>query len=292
MKKSFAILFILLSSFVYGQNKAYDYAYINKKGICVYSIADKKEYFLINNGSDPCISPDGKKLAYTVSGTDMRYIAIMDLNSRKIIKLNAPRNDGHYGPVWSPDGKQIAYNIYDFKSGKWSIAVINSDNTNSRVLNVKDYYSPTWLNNNTNLVVQNMSQVSLVDLSGKVVTTYKSSQFEVGVPELKDAGHSSSDIFVFTKDNKKVVFSSSVDEWANDYEPLNAVFVHDLILKKTLRLSPKGYSAYGLEVKGNKVFFNMIKVKGVRTDGIYSVDMDGKNLKMLFPNCFWVSVRN
>jgi hypothetical protein len=59
------LFFAALASFVYGQGKSYDYCYQNKKGICVYSMADKAEQVIVKKGSDPCISPDGEKIIYT-----------------------------------------------------------------------------------------------------------------------------------------------------------------------------------------------------------------------------------
>ena len=138
---------IICASQLFAQPKSYDYAYINQRGICVYSNADKKEYFILKDGADPCISPDGTKLAYTVNlKNGNRAIAVIDLNTKAKISL-ITHNDNCYGPKWSPDGKWIAYNA--FLGSKWSIAVIGANNTGARLLgkNAEDVYSPEWLAN-------------------------------------------------------------------------------------------------------------------------------------------------
>src|SRR5580700_9771685 len=102
------ILLVLLSicSFnTFGQVRSYDYAYSNTKGICVYSAANKQEVLAAKHGDNPCISPDGTKLAYTVlSKNGDRTIGVIDLATKQKMLLNTGSNNC-YGPVWSPDGK-------------------------------------------------------------------------------------------------------------------------------------------------------------------------------------------
>src|SRR5580704_10554065 len=66
-----------------------------------------KERKLIR-GADRCISPDGQKVAFTISpagGKELvRQIAVLELSngSTKVFK-ETPGNNC-FGPVWSPDG--------------------------------------------------------------------------------------------------------------------------------------------------------------------------------------------
>jgi hypothetical protein len=60
--------------------------------------------------------------------------------------------------------------------------------------------------------------------------------------------------------------------------------------KSTTRLSLKGYWASDIAIKGNKVLFTASKIKSL-VQNVYTVDMDGSNLKILLPNCSSVSVK-
>jgi len=140
------------------QPKTYDYAYMNKKGICVYSVANKLERLVDAKGQDPCISPDGRKLAFTWSNkAGDRFIAVIDLATNKKAIFNT-HNNNCYGPVWSPNGKYIAYNAFNVEKSDWSIAIIDSGNTSTKLLtaSLQQSFSPTWTSDSQNVVVQNM----------------------------------------------------------------------------------------------------------------------------------------
>src|ERR1700748_1967166 len=129
--KNTLLLFLIISALqANAQSKSYDYAYLNKKGICVYSLADKKEYPVVaSQGDSPSLSPDGRKITYTATNkAGNRFIAVRDLNTKKKTILNTTSNNG-YGPVWSPNGRFIAYNVFNAQKSEWAIAVIDSGNT-------------------------------------------------------------------------------------------------------------------------------------------------------------------
>jgi TolB protein len=288
--KNILLLFLLIGALqVNGQSKTYDYAYLNKKGICVYSLADKVEYPVVATmGDAPSLSPDGRKVAYTATNKKGdRFIAVMDLNTKKKTILNTSSNNC-YGPVWSPNGKFIAYNVFNTQKSKWFIAVIDSGNTGAKVVtnSLEESYMPTWTYDSKNVVVQDMQNVYVVNLSGNITGTYKISD----MIKLKNSGPSSGDRFMFTGDNKKIAFSSEVDEPGGNDGPPNAVFIYDTAGKTTLRLSLKGYFADGVVVKGSQVLFTASKIKSL-VQNVYSIDLDGRNLKILFPNCSSVSAK-
>lgn len=287
------ILGVCISN-AYGQTKSYDYCYSNTKGICVYSVADKKELLIVssNKGTDPCISPDGTKLAYTVNYPNGdRNIAIIDLTTKQKTVLNTESRNC-YGPVWSPDGQYVAYNVFNPQKSNWLVAVIDAANTSYKVLTaqLEQSYMPSWLADSKSVVVQNMDTVFIFDLQGNIITTYKIADMGNGVAVLKDSGPSSSDRFIFTSDNRKVVFSSEVNEPGGSDGPPTSVFVYNTESKSALRLCPKGYFAGGVFIKGNKVLFTASKLKST-VQNVYTVDLDGKNFRLLFPNCADISAR-
>jgi TolB protein len=287
MKNILVLLFTFCVTAAFAQPKSYDYAYLNKKGICVYSIADKMEYLADAKGQDPCISPDGRKLAFTWSNkAGDRFIAVMDLATKKRTIFNT-HNNNCYGPVWSPNGKYIAYNAFDAQKSKWSIAIIDSGNTATKILtaSLEQCFSPTWTSDSKNVVVQNMEKVFVFDLAGNVVKDYKISDMT------GDSGPSSSDRFQFTTDNQKIAFSTEVNEPGGTDGPPTAVFVYDINGKKSLRLSPKGYFCDGVIIKGNQVLYTGSKLRST-VQNVYIVGLDGKNIKILFPGCSNISAKN
>jgi TolB protein len=295
MRSPLTLLLLICILKAYAQGKSFDYCYTNTKGICVYSVAEKKEYIIIDpqKGSDPCISPDGTKIAYTANFPNGdRNIAVVDINTRgKVIMKTESTNC--YGPTWSPDGKYLAYNVFDEQNSRWLIAIIDAGNTSNTVLTaqLEQGYMPTWSADSRGVVVQNLDNIYVFDLDGNITTTYKVADMDRGVSVLQDAGPSSSDKFVFTNDNSKIVFSSEANEPGGSDGPPTAVFVYDIANKHVTRLSPTGYFAGGVFVKGDKVMFTASKLKST-IPNVYVVDIDGKNLKLLFANCADISAKN
>jgi len=287
MKNILSLLLFFGVAAASAQPKSYDYAYMNKKGICVYSIANKMEYLADAKGQDPCISPDGRKLAFTWSNkAGDRFIAVIDLATKKRTIFNT-HNNNCYGPVWSPNGKYIAYNAFNAEKSNWSIAIIDSGNTAAKILtaSVEQCYSPTWTSDSKGVVVQNMEKVFVFGLDGSVVKDYKISDMT------GDSGPSSSDRFQFTADNQKIAFSTEVNEPGGTDGPPTAVFIYDVGAKSSLRLSPKGYFCSDVVVKGNQVMYTGSKLRSP-IQNVYIVDLDGKNLKILFPGCSSLSAKN
>jgi Tol biopolymer transport system component len=275
---SIVLLFSILQS--YAQTpKSFDYCYSNNKGIYVYSIAEKKEYPVTKNGTDPCISPDGTKVAFTTtSPKGERHIAVIDLATMKTTIFNT-NNNNCYGPSWSPDGQYIAYNA--FIKNTWFIAIIDKDNHAPIVITHKitsstGSYSPTWAANSKKLLIHNMDSIFVVTTTGIILNKYPIA----GMIDITDV--SSDTKFLLPADETKLVFNAEVDEQGFDGPP-GAIFVYDRNTKKTLRVTPKGYYCFEPILKAGKIFFAATKVKS-KIDNIYSVDMDGKNLKLEFSN--------
>ncbi len=291
MKNILLLLLFFWVAATSAQPKSYDYAYLNKKGICVYSATEKKEYLISTTGQDPALSPDGTKLAYTDNGKNSdRFIVVIDLGTKKKTNLDT-HNNNCYGAVWSRDGKMLAYSI--FLGTKWAIAVINADNTGAKILekNTENCYSPVWITDGRALMVQDGVNLKIVDFYGNVNKTVSLKTLEGGLPELKEmVGNASSDKFMVTPDDRNIVFSTGTDEPGEGDGPPEAVFIYNVGSKKTLRLTPKGYSANEIALSGNTVLFTISKFKS-SAFSINQVDMDGKNYKILFRNCSSVSVK-
>ncbi|HZL36891.1 MAG TPA: hypothetical protein VFC78_16340 [Tepidisphaeraceae bacterium] len=94
---------------------------------------DGSDLKIMGLGHDPCLSPDGKKIAYTGEAPGGVSVFVMDAdgsNKRQIVKDVNPW--GAIFPSWSPDGKQI---VYAFKAGEaLELFIVNVDGSNRRQL--------------------------------------------------------------------------------------------------------------------------------------------------------------
>jgi len=89
------------------------------------------------NQVDPAWSPDGKQLAFgrigVVGSTEKLAIQVMDISTHKMSII--PGSENLFSPRWSPDGWYLAalpvdsrkLVLYDFKTGKWSDWVNESE---------------------------------------------------------------------------------------------------------------------------------------------------------------------
>ena len=286
MKKLLLLILVSSSAALFAQQKTFDYAYMNKMSISVYSFADKKEYPVVSSAMNPAISPDGKKLAYTAMlKNGDRVINVIDLSTKKKIKLNANSNNC-YGPVWSPDGKHIAYSVFENSKSNWSIAVIDTNNMKPVIITgkIKEGFMPAWCNGGKSIAIHDMDKLYVIDMAGNINKTIDLKDFKLSM------GTSSADGFVFTADNKHIIYTTSVDEGGRDDGPPSALFCYDAATKTIKRLSPKGYMANQFAVKGNSVLFSGSKLNA-RVSNIYSVNIDGSNFKVLIPGRHDISVR-
>ena len=93
----------------------YDIAFSRDEKIIVMKM-DKSLIDSSLNGSDPCLSPDGKKIAYTNYEGKNRKVVIYDFNTKLTQPVNVP-NDNNFGAMWSPDSYLIALSL--FVNKKW-----------------------------------------------------------------------------------------------------------------------------------------------------------------------------
>jgi Tol biopolymer transport system component len=100
---------------------------INADGNDAVQLTSGKEW-------DPAWSPDGKRIAYCLSGA----IYVMNTDGSSKVKLT----DSGTGPLWSPDANQIVYSRIQYPK-TYEIYIINADGTKRIRISAEGAY-PRW----------------------------------------------------------------------------------------------------------------------------------------------------
>lgn len=248
------------------------------EGKIVAANADTSKQISFGGATDPAISPDGNKLAYTVSDSlGNRSIWVADMISKSQVQLNV-RSKNYYRAVWSPSGGMVAFSIFNKKSF-WKVGVIKTDNSGYVMLDSVsklNVYAPTWKNENQ-LIAQDLQKLYTFDLTGKMVES-------VSIADLigKDFSIASNNSFFYSKDGKKLVFNAgNKDILPGLTGPGEAVYVLDLASKQVKRISPEGVSVPSLFVTVNdKVIYSGME-KPFVTSKIYTTDLSGSDIKVV-----------
>lgn len=245
------------------------------EGKIVATSIDTMKQISFGGATDPAISPDGNKLAYTVNDTaGHRTIWIADMENKSQLQLKVD-HDNYYQAMWSPSGNEIAFNIFNDKNF-WKIGVIKADNTGLLILDNAsgiNVYSPSW-KNEKELIAQDLANLYTFDVSGKLIDT-KSIAGLIG----KDFSIASNNRFFYTSDGRKLIFNAGNDDVVDGLTgPSEAVYILDLASKKVERISPKGINvSYLFVTADNRIFYSGAE-KPFTSSKIYTSDLSG-NIK-------------
>lgn len=255
-------------------SKNFALAYQDGDKIVATSI-DTMKQISFGGATDPAISPDGNKLAYTLSdSTGSRSIWIADMENKSQGKLHVNSNN-YYQAMWSADGVSIAFNIFN-KKNLWKIGVVKTDNSGYVLLDSAsniNVYAPTW-KNEKEIIGQDLKNLYTFDLSGKLTSTKPIADL-IG----KEFSIASSNRFFYTKNGEKVIFNAGNSDVMDGLTgPSEAVYVLDLASRKVTRISPKGINVpYVFVTADDRIFYSGAE-KPFTKSKIYVADLDG-NIK-------------
>lgn len=247
-------------------------------GKIVAANADTSKQISFGGASDPAISPDGNKLAYTVSDSlGNRSVWVADMVSKSQVQLNV-KSKNYYRSVWSPSGDMIAFSIFNQKSF-WKVGIIKTDNSGYVMLDSVsklNVYAPAWKNENQ-IIAQDLQKLYTFDLTGKMVES-------VNITDMigKEFSIASNNSFFYSKDGKKLVFNAgNKDVVPGLTGPVEGVYVLDLASKQLKRISPEGMTVSSLFVTGNdKVIYSGME-KPFLVSKIYTTGLDGSDIKLV-----------
>jgi Tol biopolymer transport system component len=256
--------------------KAIALAYQDGLKIVATSI-DTLKQISFGGATDPAISPDGNKLAYTLTDSaGGRSISVADMENKSQGKLQVNSNN-FYRAVWSPSGATIAFSIFSLK-GLWKIGVIKTDNTAYQMIDSAssiNIYAPTW-KNETELLGHDLTHLYTFNIQGKTIDTKPIADL-IG----KDFTLASSNRFFYTSDGKKLIFNvGNTDVLDGLTGPSEAVYILDLASKKVDRISPKGINVPYLFVTADDRIFYSGAEKPFTQSKIYVSDLSG-NIKTI-----------
>ncbi|RZL47372.1 MAG: hypothetical protein EOO93_25150, partial [Pedobacter sp.] len=147
-------------------NKNFALAYQDENKIVATSI-DTMKQISFGGAANPAISPDGNKLAYTVTDSlGHRSIWIADMENKSQLQLRA-NSGNYYQAMWSPSGNIIAFNIFNEKN-LWKIGIVKPDNSGFLVIDTAsdlNVCSPTW-KGEKELVAHDLTNLYTFDIIG------------------------------------------------------------------------------------------------------------------------------
>ena len=93
------------------------------------------DYLRLRSAGDPRISPDGSRIAYTVSTNDgpgrpRKQLFVMTVQGGPSVRIGG--EEAASDPEWSPDGQWLAYS--GTTSGKKGLVVAHPDGSDARFL--------------------------------------------------------------------------------------------------------------------------------------------------------------
>lgn len=115
------------------------------KGMVARVAPNGSGFEVIGDGRDPCVSPDGEKIAFTGGVGKGSCVFVMDADGKNVRQLTTHENEiGAVGPTWSPDGTRILY--CDQMGTTLELFVCDADGKNQKQLTYQGMFifSPAW----------------------------------------------------------------------------------------------------------------------------------------------------
>lgn len=255
-------------------NKSYALAYQDGDKIVATSI-DTMKQISFGGATDPAISPDGNKLAYSVNDSlGHKSIWIADLENKSQSQLMVSHSN-YFQAMWSPDGNLVAFSIFNPKN-LWKVGIVRLDGSGYVMLDsasATNIYSPTW-KNEKEIIAHDLTQLYTFDRTGKLTGKLMLADL-LG----KEFTITSSNRFFYTQDGSKIIFNTGKVNKENLQN--TSVYVLDLASKKINQISPPEINAPYLFVTADDRIFYSGTEKSFNQSKIYVTDLSGRVKKVV-----------
>jgi TolB protein len=238
-------------------------------------------------GDDPCISPDGTKVAFTMSPSEgkevLRFIAVVNLTAGATKTFKDMPSKNCFGPVWSPDGSQILFEI--LVEHHWRIGLIKADGSGFRFFPLPDqnheWWSISWAPDNKSIFCQDLEKISRFGVDGDLIASW-----EIGkiIPQ---GDMDSSKRLSVSEDGNSLLIDANMDDeespkdWAG---PPPAIWLLDIASGKARRLTPKKSYASDSCWLGAKEFLFVDADKTGKGSSIYRASIAGGTPRVVIKN--------
>jgi TolB protein len=260
--------------------------FVRDSSIWIANLDGSKSRKLVR-GADPCISPDGQKVAFTISPTGgkeaVRHIAVMELSTGSTKVFQETPSNNCFGPVWSPDGSQILFEI--FVENHWRLGLLNSDGSGFRFLELpfrdSGWWSAIWAPDGKSIYCQDLDKIYRFDLSGGLLASW-----EVG-KIIPNSDMDSSKRLSLSDDGQRLLIDANMDDeeppkdWAG---PPPAIWLFDIPSGKATRLTPKKSYASDSCWLNQSEYLLVDSTKNEKTSSIYQASIGGGTPRRLIKN--------
>jgi TolB protein len=260
--------------------------FVRDSNVWITTLDGSKARKLIR-GADPCISPDGQKVAFTISPTGgkeaVRHIAVMELSTGSTKVFQETPSNNCFGPVWSPDGSQILFEI--FVENHWRLGLLNGDGSGFRFFELpfrdSGWWSIIWAPDGKSIFCQDLEKICRFDLGGGLLASW-----EVGkiVPS---SDMDSSKRLSVSDDGQRLLIGVNMDqeESPKDWEgPPPAIWLFDIPSGKATRLTPKmSYASDSCWLNPSE-YLLVDSAKNEKTSSIYQASIGGGTPRRLIKN--------
>jgi len=249
--------------------------------------ADGTEVRKLIKGADPNISPDGTKVAFTMSPSGgkqvLRYIAVADVATGGTKVFKATPSNNSFGPVWSPDGSHILFEI--FVENHWRLGLVNADGSEFRFFKMPSldlgWWSVIWAPDAQSIFCQDLEKIYQFSVDGGLLVSWEISKV------IPHGDMDSSKRLSISADGKRLLINVNMDEEASlkDWEgPPPAIWLFDIRSAKATRLTPKKSYASDSCWLGAADFLFVDADKQGKTNSIYRASIDGWTPRLLIRN--------